>query len=147
MKKLYILPIILLFMNSCIDYESTTSFVLENKSGHNIELHVSRFKYNQSLPARDSILWIENGAIHRHSFHRRGKGDCPFPFGDQFAGMVIYFDDTVSTKYTHKDTVPYNPLKKENYSGGKNPEHWIYTYTYTFTNEDFEVALRLRDSV
>ena len=142
MKKISIILISVLLFSSCIrDYTTMTKFIIENNYEYELKIEVKRFDTEIGAQV-DTIFTIGSGSKISHKYSERGEDAVSnYPFGIYSDSIIIYFNDTVSRLFSKYEESQYNPLKIENYSGGK-VRKGRYTFTYTITNQDFQEALK-----
>jgi hypothetical protein len=141
MKILLLLSGLALTMSACIrEYSTMTEFVVDNHSGHELKIHVSNFE-TEFYSSVDTTFVLPIDSRWTNQYWNRGKEAVyDRPFGGSSDSMTIQFNDTVSSMFDRDNPSRYNPLKIENYSGGKISKG-LYRYTYTFTPEDYLEAL------
>jgi hypothetical protein len=142
MKKISIVLIWVLLLSSCIkDYSTLTEFVIENNLEHVVKIQVSNFE-TEFYSSVDTIFTIGVGSKINYNYEKDGEDAVyEYPFGASSDSIIIHFNDTVSSIFSKNKDSQYNPLKIENYSGGRIKKG-LYRYTYTFTNQDFQEALK-----
>ncbi|MFM2376878.1 MAG: hypothetical protein RLZZ165_1975 [Bacteroidota bacterium] len=128
-------------MTACIREHSTlTEFVVDNHSGHELRIHVSNFE-TEIYSSVDTTFVLPVDSQWTHQYENDGREAVYHrPFGASSDSMTIQFNDTVYSMFDKDNPSRYNPLKIENYSGGKIKKG-LYRYTYTFTQQDYLEAL------
>lgn len=142
MKKIILISVLALLISSCIkDYSTLTEFVIENNSDHAVKASLTNFEA-EFYKSVDTVFTIGVGSKISYSYENDGDDTVyEYPFGTSSGPIVIHFDNSVSSTFNKNNESKFNPLKLENYSGGKIKKGY-YRYTYTFTNQDFEEALK-----
>lgn len=140
MKKKILLTTLSFFalFISCIkDYQTYTSFEIKNGTGRQVTLMIPRFEYNQSLPLKDTIIVLASNKGIEQLYYDDGKNaSWKYPLGFGTDSVYILFTEQDTVKYAYTDNSVRNPLRIENYAGGRKSDV-SYKYIFIITEQDY----------
>lgn len=141
MKKIILFTLPLLMVISCTkEYETTTKYIIENNSGHKIDLKVFNANFQIGVNLDSSILILDK---HNFSFSYTYKGEensFLHPFGKTIDSTFVIYDDTLKLKLLEDDDSYKNILNIQDYLGGRVNSSY-YEYVFTFSQNDYNDIL------